>query len=160
MGDKTLKNDKEKEGKTLKPEGLKKAKKVGEDLPEFPLKNAKEGESLTSLGGDEVQDEGLSAEDIEEVCGDVIAIPFEMLSIAKIGNFYPLDKKEKKKLAKPLSKLCEKYNIQKYIKEEYLFLFILGSTVAKRITGKKDDKHDSREKGKGQDDISEGVIEE
>lgn len=159
MGDKTLKNDKEKEKSTLPPEGLKKVEKIGKDLPPFPTKDAKEEDSSTSPGS-EVKEEILSAEEIEEVCGDVIAVPFEMLSIAKVRNFYPLDTKEKKKLAKPLSKLCVKYNIQQYIKEEYLFLFVLGSTIAKRVTVKKDDTDHSREKGKGQDDSGEGVIEE
>ena len=158
MGDKTLKNDKEKEGKTLPPEGLKKVEKIGKDLPTFPAKNEKEEDSSTSPGS-EVAEEILSAAEIEEVCGDVIAVPFEMLSIAKVRNFYPLDTKEKRKLAKPLSKLCVKYKIQQYIKEEYLFLFVLGSTIAKRVTVKKDDKHDSGKKGEGKNDISEIVTE-
>jgi len=105
---------------------------------------------LESLGG-EAEPEVLTEFEIEEVCGDVIAIPFELWGIFKKG-VEPLSEKEKKGLGKPFARLAIKYHVQDYMKDEFYFLFILGVAISKRVKVKKDVSNHSGEKRKGEDE--------
>jgi len=128
-----------------------------EEKPSFKslLSKGKESASSTesSLPGSE--DEILVDENIVEVCADVIAIPFAIWhEINK--NVQPLSEKEKQNISKPLAKIVVKYDLGKYMKEEFVLFFYLGSAIYGRTKVpkaiKKDDKDDNRKERQGQDE--------
>jgi len=88
---------------------------------------------------------------IEEVCADVIAIPFAIWHELN-KNVEPLSEKEKRNISKPLAKVVAKYDLGKYMKEELVLVFYLGSAIYGRAKVKKDDKDHNREKGTGEDE--------
>ena len=106
----------------------------------------------SSLPGSE--DEFLVDENIVEVCADVIAIPFAIWhEINK--NVHPLSEKEKENISKPLAKIVAKYDLGKYMKEEFVLFFYLGSAIYGRTKvpkAIKDDKDDNRKEGQGKDE--------
>lgn len=145
----TLKNEKEIPGEqeTTKPQTDVKNKgdRPEENLPEFPGREAKD---FSVSPGGEPEQEPLTEVDVEEVCGDIIAVPFEIWGMVKKG-VEPLSPKEQKLLGKPLSRLVVKYNVEQYMKDEFLFILLLGMVITKRVKAvKKDDNNDSGETGK------------
>ena len=99
-----------------------------EKKPEFKELLSKGKDSLTksSLPGSE--DDLLLDENIVEVCADVIAIPFAIWhEINK--NVQPLSEKEKENISKPLAKVVTKYDLGRYMKEEFVLVFYLGSAI-------------------------------
>ena len=88
---------------------------------------------------------------IIEVCADVIAIPFAIWHELN-HKVQPLSEKEKKDISQPLAKVAAKYDLGKYMKEELVLCFYLGSAVYGRAKVKKDDKDDYRKKGSGKDE--------
>lgn len=161
MGEKTLKKERENEKQNTslpKKEKVIKIKSSEDDLPPFPEEDAK---GLSVSPGGELEEEKLSEEDIEGVCGDIIGEFFKLWNLLdKKRNIEPLDAKEKKALSKPMSRLAVKYHVQELMKDEFYFLFVLGVSISKRITIKKDDKHDSGKKREGEDNFSKGVDKE
>lgn len=107
-----------------------------------------ESSTKSSLPGSE--DEFLVDENIVEVCADVIAIPFAIWHEIN-NNVQPLSEKEKENISKPLAKVVAKYDLGKYMKEEFVLCFYLGSAIYGRTKVKKDDKDDNRKEGEGED---------
>lgn len=95
-------------------------------------------------------------ENIVEVCADVIAIPFAIWHEFN-KNVQPLSAKEKENISKPLAKVVAKYDLGKYMKEEFVLVFYLGSAIYGRTKVKKDDKNDNREKRAGEDEPHSAV---
>ena len=90
-------------------------------------------------------------QNIVEVCADVIAIPFAIWHEFN-KNVQPLSEKEKQNISKPLAKVVAKYDLGKYMKEEFVLVFYLGSAIYGRTKVKKDDKDDYRKERSGQDE--------
>jgi len=127
-----------------------------EEKPSFKdlLSKGKDAASSTesSLPGSE--DEILVDENIVEVCADIIAIPFAIWHEIN-EKVKPLSEKEKENISKPLAKVVAKYDLGRYMKEEFVLCFYLGSAIYGRTKvpkALKDDKDHNREEGQGQDE--------
>lgn len=138
--------------KKKKPE-----KKTKKSLPSFPeeLKRSENLEEPTKetssgLGNGNDQDKI----DIEEICGDIVALPFEVWAVLKPA-VKPLSEVEKKLIAKPLSRIVVKYDVTRFMKDEILLCAFLGFSVLKRVKVGKNVVDDSGKEGQGKDDISE-----
>lgn len=118
------------------------------DLPPFPEEGMKE--SRFTLGDEE---EEIDSETLGAICEDIISIPFEVWAILKPGT-EPLSSAEKKMIAKPLSRIVVKYDVAKFMKDEFLLIAALGFAILKRVKMKKVIKNahnDSGEKREGKD---------
>lgn len=137
----------------LKTRGKKTMNKVNDDLPEFPESNEDE---------EEKQDGSFSSiENLEELCGDIAAVPFEIWSILN-PKVEKLTDTEKKAISRPLARLVEKYNLGTYAKDEFYLAIILTGVTFKRINQAKPEKKkkdnaniNNRETGNGKDDLSQ-----
>ena len=92
--------------------------------------------------------------DLEEICSDIVALPFEVWSILKPG-VNPLSDAEKKLIGKPLSRIVVKYDVARFMKDEILLCAFLGFSVLKRVKVAKNVADDRGKEGQGKDDISE-----
>lgn len=119
--------------------------KEKDNLPPFPGADQKD---FSPLNGNETD---LSS--IEEICRDLVSIPFEVWSLIRPG-VPPLTEGEKKLIGKPLARVFVKYDVAKFLKDEFLLIAALGFSVMKRIRVKPDVKDDSREAGEGKDNLS------
>jgi len=111
-----------------------------------------ESSTESSLPGSE--DEFLVDENIVEISGDFIAIFFQIWH-ERNKNVPPLSDKEKANISVPLAKIVAKYDLKKYMKEEFVLCFYLGGAIYKRAKiekVEKDDKDDHRKEGQGQDE--------
>jgi len=157
MAKKALKNKKtsgmelNEEKKNVEKKPLKNKK---EDLPQFPPKNTKTGEFSESPGGsNEVETDDVV---LEEICSDLIAVPFEIWHLLK-PVVPELTSKERTLIGKPLARVAQKYDVQKYMKDEILLVGFLGFSIIRRVKiGKKHDTNDNREKGPRQDNTIKG----
>lgn len=139
----TTKEIKEKDQEEIKPKFQELLSKDQKD-PAW-IKSSKE----SSPPGSE---EGIPEDqNIVEVCADVIAIPFAIWHEFN-KNVQPLSEKEKQNISKPLAKVVAKYDLGKYMKEEFVLVFYLGSAIYGRAKVKKDDKDDNWKKGSGKDE--------
>lgn len=112
------------------------------------LSKEEEKESLkeSSLpGGSDVDDEN-----ILEICREITGTVFEIWHRAN-PKVEPLSEFELKHITQPLSRIVVKYDVAKYMKDEFLLCTFLGFAIYKRVKVKKDDKDDNREKGTGKD---------
>jgi len=127
--------------------------KVGkeEEKPSFKSLLSKGKESASSTESSLPGSEDELDENIVEVCADVVAIPFAIWHEFN-KNVQPLSEKEKQDISKPLAKVVAKYDLGKYMKEEFVLVFYLGSAIYGRAKVKKDDKDDNRKKGSGKDE--------
>lgn len=90
-------------------------------------------------------------ENIIEICKDIIAVPFEVWN--KINpKVDPLSESEKKHISQPLARIAVKYDVAKYMKDEFLLVTFLGFAIYKRARIKKDDKDDHRKEGQRKDE--------
>ena len=139
---KKIPSEKSKELKFTVAEEEKKQKKKGKEnkLPEFPKEETKGG--IPGISEDEPEEVVL-----EEICRDIIAIPFEIWHLLRPG-VEPLSEKEKDLIAKPLSRVAQKYDVGRYMKDEFLLIAFLGFSVIRRTRVKKDDSDDNRKEGK------------
>ena len=135
----------------LKKRGKKKMNKINDDLPEFPESNEDE---------EEKQDGSFSSsENLEELCGDIAAVPFEIWSILN-PKVEKLTDTEKKAISRPLARLVEKYNLGTYAKDEFYLAIILTGVTFKRVNQAKPEKKkenaniNNRETGDGKDNLS------
>jgi hypothetical protein len=110
-------------------------------------------DSTTQIGGpgNGIEQDKL---DLEEICGDIMALPFEVWAILKSG-VKPLSDIEKKLIAKPLSRIIVKYDVTKFMKDEVLLCAFLGFSVLKRVKVTKNVIDDSRKEGQGKNDLSQ-----
>ena len=90
--------------------------------------------------------------DLEEICGNLWVVLYQLGGILKKG-FEPLTDPVKKLLAPPTARCAIKYDVQTYMKDEFLLLGILGVDISRRLM-KKDDDHDRGKKEKGENDPS------
>jgi len=151
LSEKQSKKDPQKESK--KDPKFQLAEDQEENLPPFPPKDQKVGDISSESPGGESEEE---IDDIllEEVCKDFVSVPFEIWHILK-PSVLPLSDKEKTLISKPLSRVVQKYDLQKYAKDEFLLAGFLGFAIIKRAKVK-DDTDNSREKRKGKNDSSKG----
>ena len=119
-------------------------------LPPFPLKNQKDLSSGFPGGDSEGGEEDFSDLDIEEVCKDIVSVPFEVWSILK-PSVKPLTETEKKLIGKPLSRVMVKYDVAKYARDEFLLLIFLGFSVSKRIKDSKKVEVEDEDRGTEKD---------
>jgi len=126
-------------------------KKTDKSLPSFP-------EDLKAIGSPGVESGTTTKEiidtELEEICRDIIAIPFEVWAILK-PEVTPLSEVEKKLIGKPLSRVLIKYDIGRFMKDEVLLLGFFGFSVLKRLRVKKNVADDSGKEGQGKNDISQ-----
>lgn len=88
---------------------------------------------------------------LEEVCRDLVAIPFEIWHALK-PDIPELTALEKTHISKPLARVAQKYDVQKYMKDEILLFTFLGFSVFRRARmTKKDDTNNSGKKGERKD---------
>lgn len=137
--------------KPIKQKDHKKEKKPKfQELLNKEEKKASLNES--SLPGSE--DEFLVDENIVEISGDFIGIFFQIWH-ERNKDVPPLSDKEKANISVPLAKIVAKYDLKKYMKEEFVLFFYLGGAIYKRAKiakVKKDDKDDNRKEGTRQDE--------
>ncbi|MBA7496242.1 hypothetical protein ES702_06841 [subsurface metagenome] len=123
----------------------KEQKKKEEKLPPFPAEETKD--SIPGISKDEPEEIVL-----EEICRDIIAIPFEIWHLLRPG-VEPLSEKEKDLISKPLSRVAQKYDVSRYMKDEFLLIAFLGFSVTRRLKIKKkikkDDSDDNRKEREG-----------
>lgn len=105
----------------------------------------------SSLPGSE--DEALVDENIQEICKDIIGIPFDIWHQLN-PKVNPLSELEKKHISQPLARIAIKYNVAEYMKDELVLCAFLGFAIYKRAKVKKDDVDHSGKKEKGKDDLS------
>jgi hypothetical protein len=135
----------------LKKRGKKKMNKINDDLPEFPENNEDEEEKP--------EGSSFSNENLEELCGDIAAVPFEIWSILN-PKVEKLTDTEKKAISRPLARLVEKYNLGTYAKDEFYLAIILTGVTFKRVNQAKPEKKkenvniNNRETGDGKDNLS------
>jgi len=124
-----------------------------EGLPDLP---GPEKKSEEEDSGKESYRPGseISGVELEEVCRDLVAIPFEIWHALK-PKIEPLSETEKKRIAVPLARLAVKYDIERFAKDEILLFAFLAYSISKRVDIKKHAKNHRREKGKGKDHPSE-----
>lgn len=91
--------------------------------------------------------------DLQEICRDLVSVPFEIWAILKPG-VQPLSDTEKNLISKPLARIVVKYDVARFMKDEILLLGFLGYSVIKRVRIPKNVANDSGKKGQGKDDIS------
>ena len=126
-----------------------KAKSPKEDLPKFPDKEEKDfGPGIEEPEGE------LEQPELEEICRDLVSVPFEIWNILR-PEIDPLSDTEKRMIAKPLARVAQKYDVQKYMKDEILLAGLLGYSIIKRTRIKKIDTNDNRKERKGKDNSSE-----
>ena len=136
--------------KELQTKPIKKPSESQETKPPFQdLLKKKEPSGLTNS---EPEIESIEAdENIIEVCKDIIGIPFEVWN--KINpKVDPLSESEKKHISQPLARIAVKYDVAKYMKDEFLLVTFLGFAIYKRARIKKDDKNDHRKEGQRKDE--------
>lgn len=123
------------------------AKDKKDQLPPFPERNGgMMSDSLSGTGEDEV-DDGI----LEEICSDLIAVPFEIWHLLK-PEIPELTINEKKLISKPLARVAQKYDVQKYAKDEILLFGFLGVSILRRTRmTKKNDTNDSRKERERKD---------
>lgn len=115
---------------------------------------------MKDLGVSKIQTGGPGSEidqdkvDLEEICSDIVSLPFEVWSILKPG-VTPLSETEKKLIGKPLSRIVVKYDVARFMKDEILLCGFLGFSILKRVKVKKDVADDSRKEGQGENDLSQ-----
>lgn len=94
----------------------------------------------------------------EELAGDLIGFPFEVWHILNEAAL-PLSDKEKRIVSGPVTRIIEKYELQKFAKDEILLTVYLAGMVYGRVRAikeiKKNASNDSGETRKGKNDISE-----
>jgi len=126
-----------------------------EEKPSFKSLLSKGKESASSTESSLPGSEGELDENMVEVCADVIAIPFAIWHELN-DKVQPLSEKEKQNISKPLAKIVAKYDLGKYMKEEFVLFFYLGSAIYGRTKipkARKHDKDDNRKEGQGQDEL-------
>ena len=157
---KTITKKKNSEGQeTTKPQiDVKKKEESPEaNLPEFP---PEEGDISTGSPMEE-SEEKISSPELEEICGNIMVVLFQIWGIIQKG-IEPLKESEKKLISPSMARLAVKYHVDEVMNDEIMFLGILGFSVSKRVLeqkkkAKKDDSYDSGEKGKRQDEPSETI---
>jgi hypothetical protein len=159
----TLKNLKSKiKNRREKNRMEKKKAKKKKGLPDFPPENlrpriqeAEEEEKKETKGSGPGTSEDENG-NIQEICRDLIAVPFEVWAILRPG-VEPLSDPEKTAISKPLARIVIKYDVARYLKDEFLLLAFLGYSVVKRLkVPKSADKitDNSGKEGQGKDDPS------
>ena len=135
----------------------KQLKKVKKKLPpekkeEWPYEIEKEkAKKEKETSKDTAGEEETSSLELEEICGNLWVVLYQLGGLLRKG-FEPLTNDVKKLLSPPTARIALKYQIQDYMKDEFLLLGILGIDISKRLmVKKKDDKNDYREKRQGKD---------
>lgn len=154
MTEKSLKKDKDKEKQLSKPAPEEK------EFPEFPEEEEKGSSTKSSpLGSDSEEEEVEADEFLQEVCEDIVGAGFEVWGLAN-PNIEELKKAEKVRISKPLSRMVVKYNVAKYMKDEFLFCTFLGYAVMKRLKKGDHVNNHSREERKREDDTNQELNQE
>jgi len=97
----------------------------------------------------------ITAIELEEICGNLWVVLYQLGGILKKG-FEPLTDNERKLYSPVSARLAIKYHVQDYMKDEFLLAGLLGISLSKRlIVRKKDDDNNSREKKKGENNTGE-----
>jgi hypothetical protein len=89
--------------------------------------------------------------DLEEICSDIVSLPFEVWAVLK-PDVKPLSDAEKKLIGKPLSRIVVKYDVTRFMKDEILLCAFLGFSVLKRVKVGKNVVDDSGKERQGKDD--------
>jgi len=125
-----------------------------EEKPSFQELLPKEEKSASSPPGlIGIEKENLEDENILEICKDIIAIPFDIWNKLNPG-VKPLSESEKKHISQPLARIVVKYDVAKYMKDEFVLFTFLGFSIYQRAKVKKVKKNDvdnNREKREGKD---------
>jgi len=151
-------------GKESEKKSVKEPEKKTEDkrpLPELPLtenekkaqdQSSKEPSRESSLPGSEEEEISLDQQDILEICKEIPDLGFQIWKRFDSG-IELLSEGAKTRIAKPLARIVYRKNFDKWVKDEFYLVFLLGLEISKRIKIKKKDATDnSREKGPGKDD--------
>lgn len=112
-----------------------------------------EGASSESPGGEEESGQ-ITAIELEEVCGNLWVVLYQLGGILKKG-FEPLTENEKKLYSPVSARLAVKYHVQDYMKDEFLLLGLFGISISKRLIVKKNDNNNSGEKKNRENNTSE-----
>lgn len=130
-------------------------------LPELPLtENEKKAQDPSSTkssqessrpGIEEEEEILLDQQDILQICKEVPDLGFQIWK-----RFDPeielLSEGVKNRIAQPLARIVYRKNFDKWVKDEFYLVFLLGLEVSKRIKIKKKNvKDNSGEKGTGKD---------
>jgi len=152
---------KEEEKKVVKKPGKKTEDK--RPLPELPLTESEkksQNQKSTEFSqesfppGTEEEEILLDQQDILEICKELPDIGFQVWK-----RFDPeielLTDPEKGRIAKPLARIVYRKSLDKWVRDEFYLIFLLGLSISKRIKIKKKNvKDNSGEKGPGKDDTS------
>jgi len=150
--------EKEPEKKSVKePEKKTKDKRP---LPPLPLtesekKKENEEEKGSGLGITKEDEETvLDQQDILDICKEIPDLFFQIWK-----RFDPeielLTDPEKSRISKPLARIVYRKNFDRWVKDEFYLIFLVGLSISKRIKIKKKNvKDDNRKKGPGKDDAS------
>lgn len=93
---------------------------------------------------------GVTSLELQEICGNLWVVLYQLGGVLKKG-FEPITENTKKLLAPPTARCAVKYDVQSYMKDEFLILGILGVDISRRLL-KKDDGNNRGKKEKGKDD--------
>ena len=124
----------EKQEKPTK-EQLKKVKK--KSTPEkkekwkFPIEEEEEKDSSESPGGIGKPEE-TEAIGLEEVCGNILFVAYQVWGIAQKG-IEPLTEDTKNLASPPMARLARKYHLEDKMNDEIMLAGILGVDITKRI---------------------------
>ncbi|MBA7497094.1 hypothetical protein ES702_07703 [subsurface metagenome] len=122
--------------------------KNDEKKPPFKelLPPPEEKESSASPGGEEEEPGKLEAPELEEICGNLWVLLYQLGGVLKKG-FEPITNDVKKLLSPPTARMAVKYEVQDYMKDEFFILGVLGIDISKRLMVKKK-KNDDSDSGK------------
>ncbi|MBA7497067.1 hypothetical protein ES702_07676 [subsurface metagenome] len=155
--EKLNKSESEHTTKEIKPSSQDKEQKP--PFKELLSKEEKRDPSSTESSPLGSEEEILVDENIVEISGDFIAIFFDIWH-ERNKDVPPLSEKEKANISVPLAKIVAKYDLKKYMKEEFVLFFYLGGAIYSRTKIKKVKKHDKdadRKAGEGKDISPDGV---
>lgn len=129
-------------------------------LPQTESEKKSEKQDLTdsspesSPPGTEEEETLLDQQDILEICKEIPDLLFQIWK-----RFDPeielLTDPEKSRISKPLARIVYRKNFDKWVKDEFYLVFLVGLSISKRIKIKKKNvKDNSRKTGPGKDDVS------
>ena len=142
------KNPKKEQPEKPTPEQLKKLKKSPqqEKKPPYPFPiEEKEDSSIGSQTEEKEAEEEEGSLYLEEICGNLWVILYQLGGILKKG-FEPLSNDTKKLLEPPSARLAKKYHAETLMKDEFLLLGILGIDISRRLMVKKPKEAKKEEK--------------
>lgn len=118
-------------------------------------KEGPSGPTTSKPQEEEIESGQITSLELEEVCGNLWVVLYQLGGILKKG-FEPLTDNEKKLYAPVTSRLAVKYHVADYMKDEFLLAGFLGISISKRlIVRKRDDDNNSGKKKNRKDHASE-----